>query len=218
MHPIKTMHLALFHDLASTPAEPERRCRPFDLHRAGRVVAEGTCTMILEGRRHAEGRGAKIWGRIAGTGMSTVTDAAGKPDYRRALAGAMNAALRSAGMSPGEIGHVNAHGLGTQDVDIAESQAIHDVFGPERGRTIPVVAMKSFLGNAGAGAGLLELAGSIVGLSQGLIPFSINYETPDPACPVHVVTKEPLSTTNKFVLNANVTRIGQASAAVVEVY
>ncbi|MFO0919528.1 MAG: beta-ketoacyl-[acyl-carrier-protein] synthase family protein [Planctomycetaceae bacterium] len=217
MHPIKTMHLALFHDLASTPAEPERRCRPFDLHRAGRVVSEGTCTLILESRGHAEARGAKIWARIAGTGMATVTDATGKPDFRRALAGAMNAALRSAGMSPGEIGHVNAHGVGTKDGDIAESQAIHDVFGPERGRTIPVTALKSFLGNSGAGSGLLELAGSILGLSRGVIPFTINYETPDPACPVNVVTKEPLSTTNKFVMNVNVTRIGQASAAIVEV-
>jgi 3-oxoacyl-[acyl-carrier-protein] synthase II len=217
MHPIKTMHLALFRDLAASPPEPERRCRPFDLHRAGRVVAEGTCTLILESRRHAEARGAKIWGRILGSGMSAVTDAAGRADYRKALATAMTAALRSAGLSPAEIGHVNAHGVGTKEGDIAEAQAIHDVFGPERGRTVPVVALKSFLGNAGAGSGLLELAGSIIGLSRGVIPFTINYETPDPACPINVVTKQPLSTTNKIVLNVNVTRIGQASAAIVEV-
>jgi 3-oxoacyl-[acyl-carrier-protein] synthase II len=218
MHPIKTMHLALFRDLATTPAEPERRCRPFDLHRSGRVVSEGTCTLILESRRHAEARGAKIWGRVLGTGMATVTDATGTADYRRALAGAMKGALHSAGMSPAEIGHVNAHGIGVADVDVYEAQAIHDVFGPERGPQVPVTALKSFLGNSGAGSGLLELAGSILGLSRGVIPFTLNYETPDPKCPLNVVARELLGTTNKTVLNVNVTRIGQASAAIVEVF
>ena len=217
MHPIKTMHLALFQDLATSPPEPERRCRPFDLQRQGRVVAEGTCTLILESREHAEARGAKIWGRILGTGMATVTDDRGQADYRRALAGAMKSALRSAGLSPAEIGHLNAHGVGMPDVDILEAQAIHDVFGPERGREIPVTALKSFLGNSGAGSGLLELAGSILGLSRGVIPFTINHEFPDPACPLNVVTRQPLATTNRIVLNVNVTRIGQASASIVEV-
>lgn len=218
MHPIKTMHLALFHDLAETPPEPERRCRPFDLHRAGRVVAEGTCTLILESRKHAEARGAKLWGRILGTGMATVTDAVGHADYRRAFAGAMKAALQSAKLSPADIGHINAHGVGLKDVDVFESQAILDVFGPERGREIPVTALKSFLGNSGAGSGLLELAGSILGLSRGVVPFTLNYETPDPACPLNVVAKSPRSAANKIVLNVNVTRIGQASAAIVEVF
>lgn len=218
MHPIKTMHLALFRDLAATPAEPEKRCRPFDLNRAGRVVAEGTCTLILESRQHAEARGAKLWGRVLGTGMATVTNETGMADYRGALAGAMKAALRSAGLAPTEIGHINAHGVGVQDVDAFESQAIHDVFGAERGRQVPVTALKSFLGNSGAGAGLLELAGSILGLSRGVIPFTLNYDTPDPKCPLNVVAKEPRSTTNKTVLNVNVTRIGQASASIIEVF
>lgn len=216
LHPIKTMHLALFRDLAATPPEPEKRCRPFDLHRAGRVVAEGSCTLILESREHAEARGAKIWGRILGTGMATIADDKDQAEYRKALAGAMKAALRAANLKPADIGHINAHGVGMPDVDMYESQAILDVFGPDLGRKIPVTALKSFLGNSGAGSGLLELAGSLLGLNRGLIPFTINYDTPDPACPVNVVAKEPLSTKNKIVLNINVTRIGQASAAIVE--
>lgn len=218
MHPIKTMHMALFKDLAATPPEPERRCRPFDLHRAGRVVAEGSATLILESRQHAEDRGAKIWGRILGTGMATVTDRQGIPDFRRALSGAMKSALRSANLSPADIGHINAHGIGLPDIDRCEAEAIHDVFGPERGRQVPVTALKSFLGNAGAGSGLLELAGSILGLSRGVVPFTLNYDTPDPHCELSVVTKTPQPATNKIVLNLNVTRIGQASAAIVEVY
>jgi 3-oxoacyl-[acyl-carrier-protein] synthase II len=72
LHPIKTLHLGLWHDLAKTPEAPESRCRPFELNRAGRVVGEGACTLILEDREHAEKRGAKIWGRLLGTGSSCV--------------------------------------------------------------------------------------------------------------------------------------------------
>jgi len=217
LHPIKTLHLALWHDLATTPAEPERRCRPFDRDRSGRVVAEGACTLILERPEFAQARGAKVWGRVLGTGASTVTDRAGHPKYREALAQAMRAALKSAGLSPGDIGHVNAHGLGKKEVDIAEAQAILDVFGNDLGRRIPVTAPKSFLGNSGAGSGMLELAASIVGLSHGVVPATLNYEHPDPECPLNIVTGEPLSTSNRVVLNVNVTRMSQASAAAVEV-
>ena len=217
LHPIKTLHQALWNDLARTPAEPEKRARPFDLHRAGRVVAEGSCSFILEDRTHAERRGAKIWGRVLGTGSSCVTNEQQEGNYRLAIANAMRAALRDAGLRPDQIGHINAHGLGTVDADIAESRAILDVFGDDLGRRIPVTAPKSFLGNSGAGAGLLELAASVIGLTHGVIPQTLNYDTPDPACPLNIVAKEPLSTSNRIVLSVNATRIGQASAAIVEV-
>lgn len=217
LHPIKTLHLALWDDLAKTPEAPEKRARPFDLNRSGRVVAEGSCSFILEDRASAEKRGAKIWGRILGTGSSCVLHPQKGANYRLALANAMRSALRQANLRPDQIGHINAHGLGTKEVDIAEAQAILDVFGPELGKKIPVTALKSFMGNSGAGAGLLELAGSIVGLSHGVIPQTLNYETPDPECPLNVVSKHSLETTNRVVLNINVTRVGQASAAIVEV-
>jgi 3-oxoacyl-[acyl-carrier-protein] synthase II len=216
LHPIKTLHLALWHDLATTPDEPEKRCRPFDKHRTGRVVAEGACSFILEGREHAVARQAKIWGRVLGTGGSTVTDRTGKPNFRQALAQAMRAALKSAGLTPDQVGHVNAHGLGTPEIDRCEAQAILDVFGSDLGRRVPVTAIKSYLGNSGAGSGTLELAASLVGLSHGLVPPTLNYETPDPECPLNVVAGEPLPMSNRVVLKVNVTRMGQASAAVVE--
>jgi len=217
LHPIKTLHLALWHDLAQTPDAPEKRARPFDLNRSGRVVAEGSCSFILEERAHAERRGAKIWGRVLGTGSSCVTNAKQEANYRVALANAMRAALRDAGLRPDQIGHINAHGLGTKEVDIEESKAILDVFGDDLGRRIPVTAPKSFLGNSGAGAGLLELAASVVSLKHGVIPQTLNYDTPDPACPLNIVAGQPLSTSNRIVLNVNVTRIGQAAAAIIEV-
>jgi 3-oxoacyl-[acyl-carrier-protein] synthase II len=217
MHPIKTLHLALWDDLARTPEEPEKRARPFDLNRSGRVVAEGSCSFILEERRHAQQRGAKILGRVLGTGSSCVSDSRHAENHRMALANAMRAALKDAGLRPDQVGHINAHGLGTRELDIAEAKAIIDVFGEDLGRRIPVTAPKSFLGNSGAGSGLLELAASVVGLAHGVIPYTLNYETPDPACPLNIVSKMPLPTSNMIVLNINVTRVGQAAAAIVEV-
>lgn len=216
LHPIKTLHLALWHDLATSPPEPERRCRPFDRHRSGRVVAEGACSFLLERRHSAEARQARIWGRVLGTGSSTVADRSGKPNYRLALAQAMRNALQAAGITPADVGHINAHGLGTQEVDVAEAQAIQDVFGPELGRRVPVTAVKSYLGNSGAGSGTLEIAASLISLAHGVVPVTLNYETPDPECPLNVVAREPLPTSNKIFLKANVTRIGQAAAAVIE--
>ena len=216
LHPIKTLHLALWHDLAATPALPEARCRPFELNRSGRVVGEGACTFILEDRDHAERRGAKVWGRLLGAGSSCVINSAGVVGARRALANAMRLALRDAGLQPHQIGHVNAHGMGTHDTDIEESKAILDVFGEDLGRKIPVTAIKSYLGNSGAGSGMMELAASLVGLSHGVIPATLNYDTPDPQCPLNIVSGKPLPTDNRIVLKVNVTRMGQASASILE--
>ena len=216
LHPIKTLHLGLFNDLAKTPAEPEARCRPFELNRSGRVVGEGACTFILEDKSHAVARGAKIWGRLLGTGSSCVVSAEGVVGTRAALANAMRQALRESGLKPDQIGHINAHGLGTRQVDIEEAKAILDVFGPELGRKIPVTALKSFLGNSGAGSGMMELAGSLIGLHNGMIPPTLNYDVPDPECPLNIVSGQPQPTNNRIVLKINVTRMGQASASIVE--
>jgi 3-oxoacyl-[acyl-carrier-protein] synthase II len=216
LHPIKTLHLGLFHDLAATPAEPEKRCRPFELNRSGRVVGEGACTLILEDRDHATKRGARIWGRLLGAGSSCVLSPEGVVGTRAALVNAMRLALRDAGLQPNQIGHINAHGLGTKQVDIEESKAILDVFGDDLGRKIPVTALKSVLGNSGAGSGMMELAGSLLGLVHCVIPVTLNYDTPDPECPLNIVHGKPLPTSNKIVLKINVTRMGQASASIVE--
>lgn len=218
LHPIKTLHLGLFRDLASTPEAPEERSRPFEKNRSGRVVGEGACTFILEDRAHAEARGAKIWARLLGTGSSCVLSPSGVVGTRKALANAMRLALRDAGLKPEQIGHINAHGLSTRVSDVEEAKAILDVFGDDLGRKIPVTALKSYLGNSGAGSGSMELAGSIVALSHGVIPPTLNYDTPDPECPLNIVHSKPMPTDNKIVLKINVTRMGQASASIVEVY
>lgn len=217
LHPLKTLHLALWNELATGSFEPARRARPFDRDRSGKVPAEGACSLILEDRAHADARSARIWGRVLGTGASTVTERNGKPKFRVALAQAMRAALRSAGVAPEEIGHVNAHGVGMKESDIQEALAIHDVFGGDLGSRVPVTATKSFLGSAGAGSGSLEIASSLISLAHGVIPATLNYEHPDPEMPkLNIVTGEPRTVTNKVFLSINVTRLGQASASVIE--
>ena len=124
----------------------------------------------------------------------------------------MQGALKDAGLSPPEIGHVNAHGLATRQSDVWEAEAIGEVFGPD----VPVTALKSYLGNSGSACGALEIAGSLLALNEGLIPATLNYETPDPCCPVNVVHGDHRPTSNRTFLAVNATRIGQAGAVVVQ--
>lgn len=214
LHPVKSMHALMWDELVDSADPPETWCRPFDQNRKGQVLAEGACSFILETAAHASARNANVLGAILGSGSSCVLDKQGKPNLRKALANAMRAAFRDAGIEPADVGHINAHGLGSGAVDNAESHAIHDVFGASAG-TVPVTALKSYLGNSGSGCGTLELAGSLLGLQHGVIPPTLNYETPDPECGLNVVHGEALATTNKVFINLNVTRIGQASAVII---
>lgn len=214
IHPVKCVHAALWDELANAPADPAQRSRPFDRSRTGQVVGEGACTFVFEEEAHARGRGAEVFGTVLGSGSSCVCDRDGTPRIRQALANAMRSALRDAGLTPADIGHINAHGLAQRHTDVEESQAIHDAFG-DLGDKVPVTAFKSYLGNSGAGSGTLELAASLAALRHGIVPHTLNYETPDPECPLNVVRGEPLAVANKTVLNLSVTRLGQASALVI---
>ncbi len=214
LHPTHCMHAVLWDDLAHGENPPEQWCRPFDLHRTGQILGEGSCSFIFEEESHARNRNATILGTILGTGSSCVIDRQGRANICAALIIAMRNALSDADLSPADVGHVNAHGLGTIRCDINEAAAIHNVFG-KRAETVPVTALKSCLGNSGAGAGTLELAGSLMALKHGFVPATLNYESPDPACILNIVHTKPLPMTNKIVLNINVTSQGQASALVV---
>ena len=215
VHAVKSIHAILWDKLAMAEGDPASACRPFDRTRAGQVLAEGAACLILEDARHAQQRGAKVYGRLLGAGSSCVTTQAGNGDLRRALTLAMKGAIRDAGLAPQDIGHVNAHGLGTVEADYLEARAIHDVFG-EYGSRVPVTALKSYFGNSAAGCGSLELAGSLVALGHGVVPPTRNCHNPDPECGLNVVTGAPLAMKNRTFLKINVTRMGQASAVVVE--
>ncbi|HTI50297.1 MAG TPA: beta-ketoacyl-[acyl-carrier-protein] synthase family protein, partial [Planctomycetaceae bacterium] len=213
LHEVKSIHARMWDQLAEATGEPAAACRPFDKNRTGQVVGEGSGVLILEDADHAARRGARVYGRILGAGSTCVSKPGARGDSRRALAIAMKSALADAGLEPREIGHINAHGLATTASDIEEAQAIHDVFGDYAAK-VPVTAIKSYLGNSAAGCGSLEMAASLLALQHGVIPPTLNYETPDPEIRLNVVSGKPLETKNRTFLKVNVTRMGQASAVV----
>lgn len=210
LHEFKVIQAALWGDLGFRREDPPASCRPFDEERTGEVAGEGACSFILEDEEHARARGAKILGRLSGGGSSCVAG-----NRRLAAANAMRAALRSARITPDDVGHINAHGLGSPTIDLEEAQAIHDVFGA-RGAEIPVTSLKGAIGNSAAAAGTIELAGSLLALQHGVVPQTLHCDAPDPACNLNVVRGEPRSARLRSVLNLNLTHFGQASAVVVQ--
>lgn len=212
---MKSIHARMWDELGLDESDLPESCRPFDKDRNGQIVGEGAGVFVLETEAHATGRDAKIWGAVLGTGAACKADEDGNPDLRTAIANAMKLAIKAAGLTPDDIGHVNAHGLGSTDCDVAEAAAIHDVFG-DRGNSIPVTALKSRVGNAGASCGAIELALSLLAAEDGVIPVTLGYETPDPEIDLNVVTGKPMPLPNKVMISVDVTRLGQAAAVVAE--
>jgi len=189
--------------------DPAGACRPFDADRSGAVGSEGSAVFVLESRAHAQQRGVKIQASLLGYGRRCEPCADTKQPTGQSIGQAIEAALTMSQMSANDIGHVNAHGLGTCEDDAIEAQKIEQILGD-----VPVTALKSFMGNLGAAGGAAELAISLMGLEQGLVPPTLNYEKADPACPVNVVTK-PQAPTSPIVLALNHKLTGQASALLV---
>jgi 3-oxoacyl-[acyl-carrier-protein] synthase II len=188
---------------------PEQVSRPFDAARDGMVYGEGAAALVLESRQHAEARRAKIFGHIAGFASGFEACKPGQPFHGHAIRAAIADSLRAAGLSPADVGHVNAHGLSTVEHDRAEALAIRDTLGD-----VPVTAPKSFFGNLGAGTGAVELIGSLLALQTGQVPFTLNYEHPDPRCPINVVGKTPVTVARRTALALNQTSMGQSVAMV----
>jgi 3-oxoacyl-[acyl-carrier-protein] synthase II len=189
--------------------DPAEICRPFDAERSGMVYGEGAAALVLESREYAERREAKLLARIAGFASRTESAAAHQQPTGGAIRRTIRAAMAAAEMQPADIGHVNAHGVSTLEDDPMEAQAIRDTLGDVR-----LTAAKSFFGNLGPGSGMVELATSLIALEHGVVPPTLNYETPDPACPVNVVT-EATRTDNRTFIKLNHNATGQAAAVVV---
>ncbi len=213
--PTKTMQARFWEELGDDPDHPEFSCKPFDTERNGQIIGEGAGCVIVETESSARERGAQIWGRVLGGGMSCVANPAGQADIRKAVANAIRAALAKTGISPEEIGHINAHGLGARAEDLAEARGIHDALGAA-GSRIPVVGLKGAFGNSGAACGSLELVADLLGLAQGVIWPTIGTTNPDPECGLNLVIGQPQPVENKLFLKLNFTRCGQATALVVQ--
>jgi 3-oxoacyl-[acyl-carrier-protein] synthase II len=185
-------------------------CRPFDRDRDGMVNGEGAGTLVLESREHARRRGAPIRARLVASAVRCEPRARRDGLSGASLEQAIRAACQEAGLEPGGVGHVNAHGVSTIEMDRAEARAIQ----AELGR-VPVTAPKSFFGHLGAGGGVVELVASILGLERGLVPPTLNYLSPDPDCPVNVVHGEPLAGRPATAVKVNLCSTGQAAAVVI---
>ena len=203
------MHSLMEQDVAPAGIDPTGVCRPFDRRRCGFVVGEGAAAILLEDWESATRRGVPIYGEVVGAGSSCVLDRSHTPQCDAALANAMRAALHTAELTPAELGHIHAHGLSTQRSDIEESRAIRNVLGASAD-TVPVVAAKSYLGNAGAGAGILELVASLLAIKHGRLFPILNFDQPDPECPITPVTSSDVEAGNSF-LNLSMAPHGQAS-------
>jgi 3-oxoacyl-[acyl-carrier-protein] synthase II len=213
IHPLKSIYLGLQQQMARYVAAPEEMSRPFDLERTGQVAGEGAAALLLESEAHARARGATIYGEVLGHGSAVAMDRQGRAELRTALAGAAKAALRTAEISPDQLGHIHAHGLATQWSDAEEARALGDVCGGSLPQ-IPVVAAKSYFGNLGAGGGLAELICSLLALQHNQLFPILNYQTPDPECPIRAVTDDNQAA-GRTALNLSVTAQGQASAVVI---
>ncbi len=211
IHPLRTLHVCMQEQVATEGTDPTRVSRPFDRDRSGMVLGEGAGAVVLESLETARQRGATIWAEVIGSGSSAVVHPNGQGDYRTALCNAMRQALSEAGIDPQQVGHIHAHGVSVPATDAAEAKAIADVFGTP---TPPVTAAKSYYGNPGAAGGVLELIASIMAFANRQLFPILNYETPDPECPIAAV-RDGATSPGTVALNINVTPQGQASAVVV---
>ncbi|QDT17974.1 beta-ketoacyl-[acyl-carrier-protein] synthase family protein [Alienimonas californiensis] len=214
LHPVRTLNVELFGDLADGDGPPGSWCKPWDAHRSGQVVGEAACTVILEEREHAEARGATIYGELLGFGSGCVSTLNATGQLAKAYAVAGRAALRDADLSPADLGHVNGHGVGTRDADAEECRGLSDLLA---GAPVPITGLKGFTGNAGSGSGVQELVASLLMLREGLIPVCLNHDSADGDCGElqFVAGDHRPDGGNKVFLNLNGTRGGQASAAIV---
>ncbi len=191
-HPMYAAGFAVMRALVTdSNDDPAAASRPFDASRAGFVLGEGAAMLVLEDLEHALNRGARIYAEVIGFGTSN--DAyhpiAPLPDGTGG-ARAMCAALEDAGLAPDAVDHINAHAASTPAGDLAESTAIHMVYG-DRAPSIPVTSMKGALGHCMGASGALETIAAVRTLSDQVIPPTLNYQTPDDAVNLDVVHESP---------------------------
>lgn len=164
-------------------------CRPFSKDRKGLILGEGGAMLVLENWEHAKARGAEILGEIAGFGMSSDAHHLTQPSSAGASR-AMRWALEDANIANDVIDYINAHGTGTVANDVAEAEAIRTIFGPHADRLL-VSSTKSMHGHALGAAGAIEAVATVLALRHGIVPPTVNFIDPDPACNLNVVPNHP---------------------------
>jgi 3-oxoacyl-[acyl-carrier-protein] synthase II len=200
--------------LSTYNEEPQRASRPFDLQRDGFVMGEGAAVLVLEDLEHARSRRAKILAELSGYGSTNDAYHISAPAENGAgAARCMQMALQHAGLQPKEIDYINAHGTSTQLNDKSETAAIKTVFGEAAYQT-PVSSTKSMTGHLLGAAGALEAAICVRVLQEGLLPPTINYESPDPECDLDYVPNQSRRKTIRHLMS-NSFGFGGHNAAVI---
>src|SRR6266576_7205069 len=187
LHPLILAGFTAMRGLAAENEHPPRASRPFDATRAGFVMGEGACVLVLEELESAERRGATIYAEILGYAMSNDAHHLAQPNPDSVgVAEMMRHALERAGVEPERVGYINAHGTSTPLGDAAETRAIKDVFG-EHAYRLAVSSTKSVTGHCFGAAGAVEAMMCVLAVLDGVLPPTMNYEHPDPECDLDYV-------------------------------
>ncbi len=190
IHPLILAGFCAMRGLAAEHEHPPRASRPFDATRAGFVMGEGSCALVLEELEHAQARGARIYAEVLAYGTSNDAHHMAQPEPEAiGVSEMMRSALNRAGIAPEQVGYINAHGTSTPLGDLAETRAIKRVFG-EHAYELAVSSTKSVTGHCFGAAGAIEAMMCVLALHHGVLPPTANYEHPDPDCDLDYVPNE----------------------------
>jgi len=190
LHPLILAGFCAMRGLVAEEEDPPRASRPFDATRAGFVMGEGACVLVLEELEAARSRGATVYAEILSYGGSNDAHHMAQPDPEsKGVTEMMRQALQRASIEPERVGYINAHGTSTPLGDAAETKAIKDVFG-DHAYKLAVSSTKSVTGHCFGAAGAIEAMMCVLAIHHGLLPPTINYREPDPACDLDYVPNE----------------------------
>jgi len=190
MHPLILAGFTAMRGLAVENEDPPRASRPFDATRAGFVMGEGACVLVLEELDAARARGATIYAEVLGYGASNDAHHMAQPEPEATgVAEMMRAALRRADVAPERVGYINAHGTSTPLGDLAETRAIKSVF-DSHAYDLAVSSTKSMMGHTFGAAGAIEAMMCVLAIHHGVLPPTINLHNPDPECDLDYVPNE----------------------------
>jgi 3-oxoacyl-[acyl-carrier-protein] synthase II len=199
--PIAMAGLSVMNAVSKRNSEPERACRPFDLHRDGFVMGEGAGILVLESLDYAQQRGAQILAEVSGYGSTNDAFHISAPSENGAGAAVcMKNALQDAGLTIEQVDYINAHGTSTPLNDKSETAAIKTVF-KELAYQIPISSTKSMTGHLLGASGALEAVLCIKTIQEGILPPTINYETPDPQCDLDYIPNKARKKPVKHVMS-----------------
>jgi 3-oxoacyl-[acyl-carrier-protein] synthase II len=213
IHPLILAGFCAMRGLAAEEEHPPRASRPFDATRAGFVIGEGACALVLEELEHAQARGARIYAEVLAYGTSNDAHHMAQPEPEAiGVSDMMRAALLRAGVEPERVGYINAHGTSTPLGDLAETRAIKQVFG-DHAYELAVSSTKSVTGHCFGAAGAIEAMMCVLAIHHGVLPPTANYEHPDPECDLDYVPNEARETQVDYAVS-NAMGLGGHNACV----